>query len=76
MKRVKVGLGTCGLSTGGGSIFNKFKREIRDNNLQVELCETGCMGMCYEEVIVEIEDENDKLFVFKDFRRSSRENCK
>ncbi|MGA7721624.1 MAG: NADH-quinone oxidoreductase subunit NuoF [Ignavibacteriaceae bacterium] len=65
MKRVKVGLGTCGLSAGGGSIFNKFKEEIRDNNLQVELCETGCMGMCYEEVIVEIEDENDSYLYSK-----------
>jgi NADH-quinone oxidoreductase subunit F len=65
MKRVKVGLGTCGLSSGGGSIFNKFKEEIRDNNLQVELCETGCMGMCYEEVLVEIEDENDSYLYSK-----------
>ena len=65
MKRVKVGLGTCGLSAGGGSIFNKFKEEIRDNNIQVELCETGCMGMCYEEVIVEIEDENDSYLYSK-----------
>ena len=59
MKKVKVGLGTCGLSAGGDSIFNKFKEEIRSRNLQVELCETGCMGMCYAEALVEIEDDYD-----------------
>jgi NADH-quinone oxidoreductase subunit F len=59
MKKVKIGLGTCGLSAGGVSIFNKFKEEIQDKHLQVELSETGCMGMCYEEALVEIEDEND-----------------
>ena len=65
MKRVKVGLGTCGLSAGGQSIFNKFKEEIFDKNLQVELCETGCMGMCFEEVLVEIEDEHDSYLYSK-----------
>jgi NADH-quinone oxidoreductase subunit F len=65
MKRVKVGLGTCGLSAGGESIFNKFKEEIRDKNLQVELCETGCMGMCYAEALVEIEDEHDSYLYSK-----------
>jgi NADH-quinone oxidoreductase subunit F len=65
MKRVKVGLGTCGLSAGGELIFNKFKQEIRDKNLQVELCETGCMGMCYAEALVEIEDEYDSYLYSK-----------
>ena len=65
MKRVKVGLGTCGLSAGGESIFKKFKEEIESKNLQVELCETGCMGMCYEEALVEIEDEHDNYLYSK-----------
>ncbi len=65
MKRVKVGLGTCGLSAGGESIYNKFKEEIDNKHLQVELCETGCMGMCYEEALVEIEDENDNYLYSK-----------
>jgi NADH-quinone oxidoreductase subunit F len=65
MKRVKVGLGTCGLSAGGESIFKKFKEEIENKNLEVELCETGCMGMCYEEALVEIEDEHDNYLYSK-----------
>ena len=65
MKRVKVGLGTCGLAAGGESILNKFKEEIRNKNLQVEVCETGCMGMCYAEALVEIEDEYDSYLYSK-----------
>jgi NADH-quinone oxidoreductase subunit F len=65
MKKVKIGLGTCGLSAGGVSIFNKFKEEIEDKHLQVELSETGCMGMCYEEALVEVEDENDSYLYSK-----------
>lgn len=65
MKKIKVGLGTCGVSAGGELVYNKLKESIRDLNLQVELSETGCMGMCYEEALVEIEDENDKYLYSK-----------
>ena len=58
MKRIKVGLGTCGISAGGQLVYDKLKEEIETRNLPVELTETGCMGMCYEEVLVEVEDEN------------------
>ncbi|MCX6170356.1 MAG: NADH-quinone oxidoreductase subunit NuoF [Ignavibacteriales bacterium] len=59
MKRIKVGLGTCGISAGGELIYNKFKDEIDLKNLDVELSETGCMGMCYKEVLVEIIDNGN-----------------
>ncbi|MCX6149614.1 MAG: NADH-quinone oxidoreductase subunit NuoF [Ignavibacteriales bacterium] len=65
MKKIKVGLGTCGISAGGEHVFNKVKQEIEDKNLDVELSETGCMGMCYEEALVEIEDDVDKYLYSK-----------
>lgn len=58
MKKIKVGLGTCGISAGGELVYNKFKEELDKQPSIAELCETGCNGMCYEEVLVEIEDEN------------------
>jgi len=54
MKEIKVGLGTCGISAGGVSVLEAFKEEISENKLDILLRETGCMGMCYEEVLVEI----------------------
>ncbi|MFA7229341.1 MAG: (2Fe-2S) ferredoxin domain-containing protein, partial [Melioribacteraceae bacterium] len=63
MKNIRVGLGTCGISAGGDLVFNKFRDEISLRNLSVRLDETGCMGMCYEEVLVEIiENENRYLY--------------
>ena len=61
MKKVKVGLGTCGISAGGELVFNKLKEEIKTNNLEIEVNETGCMGMCYEEALVEVVDDNDSF---------------
>ncbi len=65
MKKIKVGLGTCGVSAGGELVYNKLKQSISELNLDVELSETGCMGMCYEEALVEIEDDNDKYLYSK-----------
>ncbi|MBA4406331.1 NADH-quinone oxidoreductase subunit F, partial [bacterium] len=59
MKTIKVGLGTCGISAGGELVYNKLKDEIDSKKLDVELNETGCMGMCYEEVLVEIVDNGN-----------------
>lgn len=65
MKKIKVGLGTCGISAGGLSVFNKFKEELFSETLDYELCETGCMGMCYQEVLVEVEDGSDTTLYSK-----------
>jgi len=59
MKKIKVGLGTCGISAGGDLVYNKLKEEIDSNNLNIEIQETGCMGMCYEEVLVEVIDNGE-----------------
>ncbi len=60
MVEVKVGLGTCGISAGGYTVFDELKIEKDKNNIDFELKETGCMGMCYREVLVEINDEKGK----------------
>lgn len=58
MKRIKVGLGTCGISAGGALVFDELSKGLKENKLEAELIETGCMGMCYEEVLVEVSDES------------------
>ena len=53
-KEIKIGLATCGIAAGGEAVYDEFKKEINENNLDIIIKETGCMGMCYEEVLVEI----------------------
>jgi NADH-quinone oxidoreductase subunit F len=57
MKEIKVGLGTCGVSAGGEAVYRELKRRIAEKNLDIVIKETGCMGMCYEEVLVEVLDD-------------------
>ncbi len=60
MKQIKVGLGTCGISAGGKIVYKELLNEIKNNKLNIKLKETGCMGMCYNEVLVEVVDGNKK----------------
>ncbi len=54
IKEIKVGLGTCGISAGGELIFEEIKNELEKQGANVKVKETGCMGMCYMEVLVEV----------------------
>lgn len=54
MTEVKVGLATCGIAAGGEAVFETFKAEIGRENRDIVVKETGCIGMCYEEVLVEV----------------------
>ncbi len=58
MTEIKVGLGTCGISAGGYSVYEELKNEINNRGLKIDLKETGCMGMCYREVLVEVIDDS------------------
>ena len=53
IKTVMVGLATCGISAGGEKVFEAFQAELQ-NGVDFELRETGCVGMCYREVLVSI----------------------
>ena len=51
---VKIGLASCGIAAGGQKVFDAFEELIEEKNLDVELRRTGCVGMCYNEVLVEV----------------------
>ncbi len=64
MKQVIVGMGTCGLSAGAQKVFEKFHEFIQEKNLPVILKETGCIGMCYREVLVELRDGDGQDYLY------------
>jgi len=49
---VIIGLGSCGLAAGGKKVLNAFESEV--NELSVKIKSTGCVGMCSEEVLVDV----------------------
>ena len=53
--RVIVGMATCGIAAGARPVMNTFVDEIEKRHLQnVTVSQTGCIGMCQFEPIVEV----------------------
>ncbi|MDF2685484.1 MAG: Ferredoxin [Clostridia bacterium] len=53
--RVVVGMATCGIAAGARPVMTAFLDEISKRNLQnVVVIQTGCIGMCKLEPIVDI----------------------
>ena len=56
--RVVVGMATCGIAAGARPVLNTFVEEVAKAHLPVAVMQTGCIGMCALEPIVEIFDKD------------------
>lgn len=56
MQEVLVGLGSCGLAAGGLKVYQRFAELLEPGKNNAVLKKTGCIGMCYAEVLVEVRD--------------------
>ena len=53
--RVVVGMATCGIAAGARPVLNAFLQEVARRKLShVTVSQTGCIGMCQYEPIVEV----------------------
>jgi len=56
--RVVVGMGTCGIASGARPVLNTLLAEVERENYSCTITQTGCIGMCVYEPIVEVYDKN------------------
>jgi NADP-reducing hydrogenase subunit HndB len=53
--RVVVGMATCGIAAGARPVLSAFVQEVEKRNMtDVTVTQTGCIGMCRLEPIVEV----------------------
>ncbi|MEE1284143.1 MAG: (2Fe-2S) ferredoxin domain-containing protein [Acutalibacteraceae bacterium] len=53
--RIVVGMATCGIAAGARPVMNAFTEELARRALKgVTVSQTGCIGMCQYEPIVEV----------------------
>ena len=53
--RIVVGMATCGIAAGARPVLNAFVDEVAKRKLEnVSVSQTGCIGMCQYEPIVEV----------------------
>ncbi|MBE6634795.1 MAG: (2Fe-2S) ferredoxin domain-containing protein [Ruminococcaceae bacterium] len=66
--RVVVGMATCGIAAGARPVLSAFVEEVNNAGLsgQVTVSQTGCVGLCQYEPIVEVlEAGKDKVTYVK-----------
>ena len=59
MARIVVGQGSCGLAAGAGAVYTAIDEKLADKAM---LSITGCIGICYLEPIVDVYDDEGKLY--------------
>lgn len=73
--RVVVGMATCGISAGARPVLNTLVEEVSKRNLSnVQIVQTGCIGMCTLEPIVEVytADKEKVTYVHVDTDKAKR----
>lgn len=65
--RIIVGMATCGIAAGARPVMNEFMQEVAKRGLDnVTVSQTGCIGMCRLEPIVEVyEADKEKVTYVK-----------
>ena len=63
--RIVVGMATCGIAAGARPVMNAFTEELARRALKgVTVSQTGCIGMCQYEPIVEVFEEGKEKVTY------------
>lgn len=65
--RVVVGMATCGIAAGARPVLSTFVEEVNESGLggEVSVEQTGCIGICQFEPVVEIIEGDTKTTYVK-----------
>jgi NADP-reducing hydrogenase subunit HndB len=60
--RVVVGMATCGIASGARPVLNALADAVMNKKLEdVAVVQTGCIGLCQYEPIVEVHQNGEKV---------------
>ena len=53
--RIIIGMGTCGIAAGAREVMHAVLRELESRKIEAHVETVGCVGMCAQEPLVDIE---------------------
>jgi NADP-reducing hydrogenase subunit HndB len=62
--QIRIGMSTCGIASGAKEIMKVFTEECEFQAIDVDIKQTGCLGYCYAEPIVEVKVPGKEPRVF------------
>jgi NADH-quinone oxidoreductase subunit F len=62
--KVVIGLGSCGIAAGGHKVRAALLEQLKSRQLDLKVSETGCVGMCYREVLIDVIDPQGRVCTY------------
>ena len=62
--QLKVGMATCGIASGAREIIKYLIEECEHQAIDAQIKQTGCLGYCYAEPMVEVQLPDSEPIVF------------
>ncbi|MFQ6078394.1 MAG: NADH-ubiquinone oxidoreductase-F iron-sulfur binding region domain-containing protein [Thermodesulfobacteriota bacterium] len=64
--KITVGMATCGIATGARKVFDALVEEVEKRKLDVAVSQTGCIGFCQKEPLVDILSPGKERIYYKE----------
>ncbi len=62
--KIRIGLGSCGIAAGALKVKECVETEIQGRGLDIKVQTTGCIGMCHAEPILDVIDEQERVYTY------------
>lgn len=68
--KIIIGMGTCGIAAGAREVMAAIMEELEKRKLQVNVTQTGCIGMCEKEPLVDVQLPGRKRITYGNVKPS------
>ncbi|MGI5912434.1 MAG: NADH-ubiquinone oxidoreductase-F iron-sulfur binding region domain-containing protein [Syntrophomonadaceae bacterium] len=62
--KLRIGLGSCGIAAGALNVQDTLQAELTNRGINIEVQPTGCVGMCHNEPLVDIIEDNGQVYTY------------
>jgi NADP-reducing hydrogenase subunit HndB len=62
---ITIGMGTCGIAAGARETMHAVLEELRTRGIEAHVTTVGCIGMCANEPLVDIEQAGSPRITYK-----------
>ena len=64
IREIRVGLATCGIAAGSQRVYDALASSLESSGLDIPLRRVGCIGMCYNEPLVDVVMDDDAVITY------------
>jgi len=61
---VAVGMSSCGIASGARAVLEALRKDVADRGLPFDVVETGCIGACHAEPLVEVRETDGRKWLY------------